>query len=396
MNRSMKANNVRRGEAVTRIEGARSTSSMTLGTTIRSSLLSLALASLAACGDGFSNEPFQTGAVEGHFDGEIGGATEVFVFGSPELRAQVAADGSYRLENVPVGSFELLAIDPAGRATRFPIEIRPGAITRPESRPLPPAGLTRVAIDSVGYANMAGARVSIEGTHLETIAQEGGTASLGPLPGGCYTMRVERAGHRPERASSCRSQIEELQVAVTLMIDEEAEAPGCAVSGCSHSLTCDEETGRCFACRGDADCAMGLSCVEGLCEIPAGAPAPGCAACETDVQCGLGARCDIFSPLGEIASRYCSFPTGCTVNADCPFGTRCEDGLCREDDRKFAQCGASSSLGASCPSATSSECRDHGLLTGVCSGMVCTMECDGVNAICPAGWSCRDSLCEQD
>ncbi len=365
----------------------------------RPSLIGVAMAAFlaAACGEGFSDEPFQTGAIEGQISGEFGPDTEVFVFGSPELRAKVAADGSWRIEQIPVGEVEVLAIDPAGRAARLPVEVRPGALARPQALPLPFAGRTRVAVESVGYGNMTGATVEVEGTTLTAIAESDGTAALGPLPEGCYVMRVFREGHSVERAPTCRAQAEEKRVSVQLKIDEKAAERGCVKTGCTRSLTCDAGSGLCYACLSENDCAPGLSCSAGLCVIPDGHPAPSCAGCETDLECGFGARCDTFSPPGEPAAKFCSFETGCTVNAECPFGTRCDAGRCREDDRKFAVCGASSSgMGATCQGATSSECKDLGLLTGVCSGLVCTMECDGVTAICPAGWSCQNSLCERN
>ena len=146
----------------------------------------------------------------------------VSVMGSPELRSGVAADGSFTLEQVPAGQAELFIIASASKTLRVSLIVQGGQSI--SVGPLAPkeASFLAVRVRAPSHEPVAQAQVTLVGTPLEPLRpDEDGRLSVGPLPDGCYTLRIAVPGFPEVEAETCVSAGETKEVKVILPSSEQ-------------------------------------------------------------------------------------------------------------------------------------------------------------------------------
>lgn len=182
---------------------------------------------------------------------------------------------------------------------------------------------------------------------------------------------------------------------------------------------CDEASGDCVVCAGDADCALGQRCADRTaCEpigctdsfdCPAGAHCDdgscvatgsctsdeGCALDPRAPHCNAGGVCvacvanEDCAPGESCIDEVCAVPRDCTLDSDCAGGLVCTGGLCkacRSDD----QCPRGTCSAGACvnePTCTS----DADCATGVCASGTCAACATSLD--CPSGLWCQAGAC---
>ncbi len=310
----------------------------------------VALMGLAGCGE-LETPDFAHGSIAGRV---VGAQLDGFAYplGHPELKKLVEADGSFRFDDLPVGSTRLLVYDdllPDGKTRRAELVevVVPGAgVARfqrnGENAPVSPsdkmawAGAVVATVSPDGGGIAAAPRFEVVGTRLAAAPLPGSAAvNLGLLPAasGVYQLTASAAGYktatRPIDVVSATNGYD-----VALEIDTSGSGPyGCdaAGGGCVNGLKCDAASGRCVQCLADGDCATGSCDVD---EHFCTAPPPGgagdgavCASCSSDTQCqGVtlsmagtpsAGRCEL-APLAT--SGYCTWSLWPGYGSFCPAG----------------------------------------------------------------------------
>jgi hypothetical protein len=162
----------------------------------------------------------------------------------------------------------------------------------------------------------------------------------------------------------------------------------------------------------EGPCAVGLICVEGVCETP---PVPECVDDEGCFVAGLfngrvcvdetcvDAGCDADDDCG---TRICDLgvcvdPEGCGVDADCGAGRVCEAGLCRDGCDDDGECGGF----ASC---VEGRCFQQCFIDLLCFGDICEgglcvpaecgadVDCGEGNVFCDGGRCATFTPCDED
>jgi hypothetical protein len=330
----------------------------------------IVLAALAAACGGLGNPDLTTGEVRGRI---VGGTTAGYVYpvGRPELKAPLAADGSFRVR-APVGASELVLFDgkpvalaaPYGRAGRVAVQVQAAEISElgeQDGAQLPVASAVLAGVRAESGAGCKDPRfqaalvvsAGTAATDQDKVVSSGVPAALlTPLPPGPYQLQVSMAGFRPEvRSFELADSPQTLSFDLTLLVDDEESVRGCEVTSCESSeLDCCEagesceSVGRCYATSsGDASCGMacatsggspcqaGLSCTSGgTCQPPAGATcstylATLGAACLSDDGCKPAVVNGTCHGADSEHAGYCTAP--CDTLADCagfPLGWTCD------------------------------------------------------------------------
>lgn len=326
-----------------------------------------------ACGE-LENAPFRIGTVHGRLTESDAAVALVSVLGAPELRSSVAADGSFTLERVPAGQAELFIVASESKTLRVSLIVQGGQSV--SVGPLAPqaASFLSVRVRAPAHEPVDQAQVTLVGTPLEPLRPDGnGRLRLGPLPDGCYTLRIAVPGFSEVATETCVSAGETEEVKVMLP----PPSNGCAMTGCSDGFLCTQD-GRCVECLEDTHCGPGLSCRGMRCE----GASPQCTACEGNWQCGAGASCQEFGDGSQACVAVCSNPSAC---AD---GFTCQAGQCLPDAAQFNGCPAYAQLGAAC--ANQAQCRSAGLINGLCVEGHCTIPCNA-SRDCPEPFSCGNT-----
>lgn len=367
------------------------------------------IVSLAGCGE-LLNPDLDSGALRGRLLSASASAY-VYPLGSPDIVARPAADGSYALENVPVETTHVVAVDGSAgswRAALVPVVVE-GAGLRgvPDvnASTMPAAGRVGAVARLGGGCDSTATRFTAVGTDRRDVAPAvaGGAAILEPLPAGTFRLEATTPGfsmmHGVEVTVSAGATI---SVDVPLEVDQEVSAPGCTASGaaCRTPLVCDGSDGVCYECLTDDDCALSSTgetvCEEHACHAPSATQRELCDACTADSGCASGACA---------ASGFCT--RVCTVNGDCPAGFACvSDGIRPVCQAPRGCAEAKEAFGAECFDAS---CTDH-LAGCVCLGAqpgqeppvpgYCTAPCDPARAddcsLVP-GYACSASsrVCEK-
>lgn len=346
--------------------------------TVYSVLMALPLA-VAACG-GFDNTPFLTGTVRGRLTESDPALAVVSRVGNPELRASVATDGSFVLENVPAGTGELFIVASADKAARLPVVVPGGGSTRVDDV-VPRAGaFLKLKVKASSRQKVNNGKASVRGTPFQDLQLDTeGALLLGPLPAGCYSLDVSAPGFQGKPTDVCvtESENEDVEVKVDPSEQDDSATQDCSVTGCETGSTCLPD-GRCVECATNAQCATGLSCRNYRCEGPGAL----CAACEGDWQCRAGARCE------SLPDDSTSCVARCDNKGGCAQGFSCQSGRCLPLPAKFVGCPAYREVGTSCDS--DSACRQRGLTQGLCVEGSCTFSCTS-DADCPESFACTSA-----
>lgn len=333
---------------------------------------------VAACGN-LQNDPFRVGTVRGRLTESDSALAMVSVLGSPGIRTNVEADGSFTLERVPAGRSELLVVASADKATRLTVTVQGGgAVALGDVEPRE-AGFLDVRVNAPGKLRVSGGQVSVDGTPFQRMQlDEKGRARMGPLADGCYNVSVSAPGFPVAATSACVGNGEKKEVKVNLAVpDGDVVHHGCAVAGCVDGSLC-APNGQCVECYEDSQCGAGLSCKGFRCE----GNGPQCGTCNGDWQCGAGASCQDL-PEGSAACV-----AACDAKTPCDAGFTCQGGRCLPDAAQFSGCHAYKLVGSAC--AEDASCQAQGLLNGLCVAGSCTFRC-ATDRECPHGFACEDS-----
>jgi Cys-rich repeat protein len=340
-------------------------------------LMALALVA-SACG-GFDNSPFRTGNVRGRLTEADPSVALVSLVGHPDVRAPVAADGSFVLERVPAGPGELFIVASASKAVRLPVVVPGGDSARLEDVKPRAAGFLELKVKAPARQRVPGGQVSVTGTPLQQLQlQEEGLLRVGPLPEGCYTLETSVPGFPLDTTNACVDEGESEEVEIELPEpDDDSGNRDCAVTGCERGSQCAPD-GRCVECLADDQCAEGFICHSERCE----GPGPLCASCDGDWKCRPGARCEKLTSGGAVCLEPCDSKKACTQ------GFTCQSGWCQPLPAQFASCSSYRQVGTACDGDAS--CRERGLAQGLCVEGACTYRCT-LDAECPEGFACASS-----
>lgn len=293
----------------------------------------LALLLLAAgCGE-LETPDLAHGEVAGRITGAAAGGS-VYPLGAPERKVALAADGSFRLEGLPVGTARLVLFDGGLRAEVVEVPVSGAgrtSLTR-SAAAMPLAGrLVMMVVPDGGVAPVA-PRYLVRGTDQGGVAHADGSAVLFPLPAGDYQLDTGMDGFQGASDAVAVASGATGGVEVRLRVATSG-ALGCAAVGeqCRNDLRCDAADGRCYACRpGYDDCGPGAACdpATRFCSAaPGGAAAPVCSPCDGDAACGDAASGAYCERAPGAATGYCSrrgpCPAGFAPDTSDPAAPRC-------------------------------------------------------------------------
>jgi hypothetical protein len=287
---------------------------------------------VGACG-GLETPVSSVGFVTGRIL-DAGPGAYAYPLALPDQKVMLAADGSFRIDDVPVGSTAIVLWDGVQRAELAIAEVRPGgelaladrygsSSVVPELQKMPLAGAVLAAVTPEGGAIASGPSYSFRLTdHVAVVPSSGGVTTVYPLPGGTFDLSALLPGFREGVAPVVVLSGATVAAQVALPIDLGAAAPGCgSAPGCENGLVCDQADGRCYMCTAadSSACANDEVCdaVAGLCKASGAGNADVCSSCGADADCSRGA-CVIATGA---TTGYCSL--GCAATGDCPAGFYC-------------------------------------------------------------------------
>lgn len=306
-------------------------------------LATLAAALLVGCGGLDSpDRTLSTGQVRGQLSNAKANAY-VYVFGHPEVRAEVQSDGSYVLDKVPVGNgtAQVVAFDGDLKADLVDVDVKPATHTDKDidAAKMPLAGSIVAAARCSGGQNSADANYTVDGTEFEGVGTGGAPGkTLFPIPAGhTFTVRTKLKGFKDAQRAVKVDEGASADVELDMDADENDANRGCVSTGCSDGRQCNRDDGQCYECNNASDCkaAPGLHCEEHRCVPDSGASGArgACLPCTSDAQCQGHTYTNASSvPESQTGmcitnggSRVCSY--GCDVanaDADCPSGFVCQ------------------------------------------------------------------------
>ncbi len=330
------------------------------------------VAALSACG-GLETPDLSRGAVAGRIDGALPGAY-AYVYGAPQLRAALAADGTFEIDGVPVGSASVVLYDGSNHAEMVAVEVQGATrawIDRTAAA-MPLAGSIVAAARPQGGTIGMGASYTVDGTVLAGVMATSTALSveLWPLPGGSFVVWAALPGFLSVATPVTALGGATVAAEADLNIDPPDPEHGCVNKTCRAPLLCELADGWCYECLQDQDClGIGETCVAHACVA---APSAGarqiCDPCAGPSDCASGS---CFG--GDPAGPYCS--QTCTTDIDCPAGFACSNYACVAP------------LGCAALTATfGAPCLDNGgcddaLWAGVCVGV----GAPGTTGYCSAG-----------
>lgn len=287
--------------------------------------LPLALALGFACG-GLDTPDLQHGAVTGRIPGARAGAY-AYVLGAPDVLAQAAQDGSFRLDQVPAGQPRIVLFDGSSGAESLSVQVDGASVSHLDpGRPLRPAGTILVAASPLSGALPTGLAFTVDGTPLRQVSGASGVAQLFPIPAGSFAVLATQPGFQDRRVDVRVEEGGSGSLELDLDVASEDQRRGCLSCGCEHGLACNPGDGRCYQCVTSADCGANGTCTPAhTCSYPQGTGQL-CQACTgaSDCQGGAGAAC--VNPTGAALAGYCS--RTCSGSDACPSGFDCRDGAC--------------------------------------------------------------------
>jgi hypothetical protein len=257
---------------------------MTVKLTNASLLPLLAAALLAGCGGiDSADNVLSTGEVSGSLqNAAVPANAYAYVFGHPEIRAQLKDDGSFKLEKVPLGTGAAQVViydggeSGSGRAERVDVQVRPGGRTHldnKDAQQMPLAGSIAAAVICTGGQRGDDALYQVEGTEFEDDSRhQGASATLYPLPPGDYTLHAKLKGMKETSPRSVTVAAGAVASGDVDMGADDSVPPtdrGCRSTACTGALLCDFSDGSCYPCTSEGGgCAAPEICHSHVCELP--------------------------------------------------------------------------------------------------------------------------------
>lgn len=355
---------------------------------IRRRLAAPTLAALVLGCGGLEIPDLDHGAVTGQISSAVAGKAYAYVLGSPDITVAAAADGSFRLDNVPAGTAQIVMFDGNVGAESVEVEVNGASVSHVDlGRTLKPASAILAALSPVAGVSTAQLSFTVAGTPLQNVPGFAG-AKLWPLPAGRFTLLTSLPGFTEASVEVELDEGLDLPELISLDIDPGSAQPGCNGSGgCENGLKCASD-GACVECTTNADCPGSGVCEGSHCGYPG--TGTWCQACNRASDCaqGSGVDCLNVNAAGGAVSGYCSY--GCASSADCPAGYTCTSRVGGSSAcEPLVSCLAiKATFGSSCRS--DDPCRSA-LEGGRCLGATstqpgyCTADCAGG---CPQGWTC--------
>ncbi len=277
------------------------------------------VAALSACG-GLSTPDLSRGAVAGRIDGALPGAY-AYVYGAPQLRAALAADGTFEIDGVPVGSASVVLYDGWDHAEMVAVEVRGATRTWIDrtAAAMPLAGSIVAAARPQGGTIGMGASYTVDGAVLAGVLASGAlSVDLWPLPAGSFVVRAALPGFVAVDTPVTALAGATVTAEADLNIDPPDPEHGCVNKTCHAPLLCELADGWCYECLATSDCTLaGETCVAHACVATSGARQI-CDPCTADADCA-GTLCFSGDPAGTVCS------SACTADSDCPAGFACAD-----------------------------------------------------------------------
>ncbi len=294
----------------------------------------LSAALLAGCG-GLDSPDLNTGQVSGRLTGDFKkGAAFAYAFGAPETKVLVGDDGSYTLSHVPVasngnvGKAQVVLFDGDTRADIQLADVKPASRTQADDRDSGTLRRARSVVTAArcsGGASAAKTTYSVDGAALKDDAK-GDVATLFPLPPGVFKVRAKLSGFHDKVQDVDLNLDADAQIEMELELDEGDDHRGCIANGCTDGRECDDHDGQCYGCTVDAQCAAGQKCDNRVCVATSG-PLPACASCTADLNCDAPVTFTGKCVLDSFgAGNVCSHT--CGADTDCPSGFACNGGVC--------------------------------------------------------------------
>lgn len=158
---------------------------------------------LGACGS-LDNAPFRSGTVYGRLTEFDPAVALISLVGAPSLRGTLEADGRFTLEDVPAGPAELFIVASEQKAARVALTVQGGQSVEVADVAPQPASTLFLKVQARGNLRVAQAVASVEGTPFESLLLDNeGVRRLGPLPDGCYEVRVSAPGFADAAGQGC-------------------------------------------------------------------------------------------------------------------------------------------------------------------------------------------------
>ncbi|MDQ3262377.1 MAG: hypothetical protein M3Y59_01765 [Myxococcota bacterium] len=201
---------------------------------------------LAGCGELY-NQPLRFGTVRGTVLGADRELAFAALMGRTEERSNVEDDGRFELDEVPVGEHQLIVVITATSAVRRTLHVTGGSLTELGVIDAEPASTATLTLVSPGRQLTDDGIVWIDQFPLPALELEvtTGTATLGPLPPGCYLAKGLVEGLGEASTPFCTAGGETLALDLALPSPTgEGGREGCVRTGCQAG----------FSCAGDGNC----------------------------------------------------------------------------------------------------------------------------------------------
>jgi hypothetical protein len=282
---------------------------------------------LAACG-GLNSPDLATGQVSGRLAGAQPGAF-AYALGAPQTKAEIAADGSYTINGVPVtatGTAPIVLFDGATKADIVAAPVKGASKTRADDTDASALALARkvtVTAACGGSVSPNNVTYEVEGVALRDDGT-GPSATLFPLPPGKFKVRAHAKGMIDAEKDVDVSNGDDSADLEMQVEDGDTSNRGCLSNGCSvGDLKCDND-GRCYPCTSDSQCGAGMKCSNHQCQSENPDLKNICISCAVDSDCAYGPAgasqpglCLLGTPTGNVCSH------GCSTDLDCPSGFAC-------------------------------------------------------------------------